>query len=273
MDIAGALLHRLEEERVDPPDDRRLVIGVEDVANPALVDLLLVTLELAAAGLALVDAVDRVLDLLARSDARLDGLAEEDTQLVEGDRVERVTDEAEDGEVVLVRDEDLVRLREADREARRQGGRDALRLGPVDVRQLGLVRERLGDRRLVHDVAIDEQIDEVDPLLTLDGVQRLEALGRNACATVQDLAEEPLLHGYLSILSMFLTAGFTLTGGATPGPWAPPGGAVGLAEGGLAPPVDGRMFWGISSGGCGSWVFGVFGRAISSSRLRSSSLR
>src|SRR5262249_42715702 len=79
VDIARALLHRLEEERVDPADDRGLVVGVEDVADAAFVGLgAFVALELAAAGLALVDAVDRVLDALARRDARLDRLAEED---------------------------------------------------------------------------------------------------------------------------------------------------------------------------------------------------
>ncbi len=33
VDVAGAVLHRLEEQRVDQPDDRRLVVGVEQVAG------------------------------------------------------------------------------------------------------------------------------------------------------------------------------------------------------------------------------------------------
>ena len=47
VDVARALLHRLEEERVDPADDRRLVVGVEDVARGLLVDARVVALELA----------------------------------------------------------------------------------------------------------------------------------------------------------------------------------------------------------------------------------
>ena len=63
VDVARALLHRLQEERVDPADDGRLVVGVEDVARRVLVvDVLVVALELLLAGLLLVDAVDRVLD-------------------------------------------------------------------------------------------------------------------------------------------------------------------------------------------------------------------
>ena len=60
VDVARALLHRLQEERVDPANDRRLVVGVEDVARGLLVDVGVVALELAAARFALVDAVDRV---------------------------------------------------------------------------------------------------------------------------------------------------------------------------------------------------------------------
>ena len=37
-------------------------------------------------------------------------------------------------------------------------------------------RERLRDRELVGDVAVHEEIDEVDPLLALDREERLEAL-------------------------------------------------------------------------------------------------
>ena len=33
VDVAGAVLDRLEEQRVDQPDDRRLVVGVEQVAR------------------------------------------------------------------------------------------------------------------------------------------------------------------------------------------------------------------------------------------------
>ena len=33
VDVAGAILHRLEEQRVHEPDDRRLVVGVEEVAR------------------------------------------------------------------------------------------------------------------------------------------------------------------------------------------------------------------------------------------------
>src|SRR5262249_25530167 len=149
------------------------------------------------------------------------------------------------------------------REPRRERGRDPIRLRLVDVRQLRLIRERLRDRRLVEDVPVDQQIDEIDPLLPLDGVQRLEPLDRNARAPLQNLSEEALLHGYFSIFSMFLTAGFTLTGGVGA---APPGeGVAGVGFSGVvappAPPVEGRTFCGISSGCCGSWTFGVFGRA------------
>ncbi len=77
-------------------NDRGLVVGVENVdAGVLVVDALVVALELAAARLALVDAVDRVVDPLARRDARpRPASPNEHPHLVERDGVERVADRA-----------------------------------------------------------------------------------------------------------------------------------------------------------------------------------
>ena len=82
VDIARALLHRLGEERVDPADDRRLVVGVEDVDRP-LRRRPVVGLELAAACFALVDAVDRVDDRVGRRYRQRDRLPESGADVVQ----------------------------------------------------------------------------------------------------------------------------------------------------------------------------------------------
>ena len=106
MDIARSLLHRLEEQRVDPPDDRRLFVGVEDVARRLVLRArVAVALELFRAGLTLVDAVDRVLDLVPPADAGLHRLLEDDAQIVERLRVERVGAHHVDRDVVLTEDQ------------------------------------------------------------------------------------------------------------------------------------------------------------------------
>src|ERR1019366_6972807 len=84
VDVARALPHRLEEERIDPADDGGLVVRVEDVARRLLVGVRVVALEPLPAGLLLVDAVDGVLDAVATADDRLDRLVEDDPEGVQG---------------------------------------------------------------------------------------------------------------------------------------------------------------------------------------------
>ena len=141
VDVARALLHRLQEERVDPADDGRLVVGVEDVARRLLVGVRVVALELLLAGLLLVDAVDCVLDAVAPADDRLDRLAEDDAQVVERLRVERVAADHVHRVLVLAHHEDPVRLRERDGHAGRERrgdrppGRCARRTGAAPPRR------------------------------------------------------------------------------------------------------------------------------------------
>jgi hypothetical protein len=91
VDVARAVLHGLEEERVDEPDDRRLVARLEEVAR--LLELgrdqvEALFLEVAheirrAAGREIVGAVDRLDDRGGRHHDRTDGDAVEHTQVVE----------------------------------------------------------------------------------------------------------------------------------------------------------------------------------------------
>ena len=146
VDVARALLHRLEEERVDPPDDGGLLVGVEDVARGFVLAGPVVALELLLARLLLVDAVDGVLDAVASSDDSLDGLAEDDAQVVERLRVERVPADDVHRRLVLAHDENPVRLREGDGHAHGDRRRDRRRIDALDDRQLRLLGERRARR-------------------------------------------------------------------------------------------------------------------------------
>src|SRR5204862_432045 len=75
VDIGGALLDRLEHDRVDPADDRRLIGEIEDVdqlLRLAVHVVVAVAAEIDAALLARVDLVDRLEDRVAGDDHRFD---------------------------------------------------------------------------------------------------------------------------------------------------------------------------------------------------------
>ncbi len=117
VDIARSLADGLREEPVDPRDNRRVVVRVDDVDEVVLLERL-IALELRAILLLLPDAVDGVGDDVGGRDRELDGLAEERADVVDRGGVERVGDHAVDAGVVLARRQDLVLLRVGDRQPR-----------------------------------------------------------------------------------------------------------------------------------------------------------
>ena len=177
VDVARALLHRLEEERVDPADDRRLVVGVEDVARRLLVDdSRRRSRARRSPASRLVDAVDRVLDLIAAADHGLDRLAEDDAQVVE--RLRCRTDRRRR------------RARRARPRARRGSGASSRRRSGRASRarsrsRSGSMCSTNGELRLLGERARDAsprrrrsrsraRSSRSTPLLALDGVERLE---------------------------------------------------------------------------------------------------
>jgi len=128
-------------------------------------------------------------------------------------------------------------------------------------RQLGLGRERATNGRLVRHVRVQGQIDEVDLLLALNGIEPLETLGRKDAASREDLAEKALLgHVYFSTFSTLrLGALMFMFAGAAP----------------FSPSVDELVGipWGSSSGCPGSCPFTSFGFVSSSSAFCSSTPR
>ena len=97
MDVGGAVFGRLEDDRVDEPDERRVgeaVVGLE-VGGLFLLEELLVLLgrRAVAESLGLADcALDVVEDLLARGDPELDRMPRRQPQLVDGADIRRVGD-------------------------------------------------------------------------------------------------------------------------------------------------------------------------------------
>ena len=91
VDVGRPLLDRGVEQVVDPANDRRLIGHVDQVAE--LLDLF-AFFRLGESGfvLALVDAVDRVVDGLFGGGDRDDRLAQKDPEIVDGKRVEWVGD-------------------------------------------------------------------------------------------------------------------------------------------------------------------------------------
>ena len=172
VDIAGALLDRLEHQRVDPADDRRLVVGVEDVdellglANSSVSSSFFALLELGAAAQPrrrrLVDELD---DRVGGGDHRLDRRVEQHRDVVEDVDRGRIGDRDHAAVVVAAERQHPVLLGEVDRQASSiSSGGDVLGAGQLaQARHLGLHRRaprRAGPRR---SASCDQHLAERSP--------------------------------------------------------------------------------------------------------------
>ena len=98
VDVAGAVLGGLEDDRVDQADERRVrdaVVGLEVVARPRLVlevELVLDERGALPASRGALDPAQLELDVLARRDADLERVARREAQLVDRLDVGRVGD-------------------------------------------------------------------------------------------------------------------------------------------------------------------------------------
>jgi hypothetical protein len=101
VDVARALADGLGEEAVDPRDDGRVVVGVDDVDEVVLLRGVVALEGAALVFLLLPDAVDRVEAALRGGHRHLHGLAEDGADVVDRRRVEGVGDDAIDRVVVL----------------------------------------------------------------------------------------------------------------------------------------------------------------------------
>jgi hypothetical protein len=281
VDVGGALLDRLEQERVDPADDRRLVGQVEDV-DQLLGGAELVVLLALLAGLQLgagaaqpgVRLVDQLEDPARRRDHRLAGRAEDHRDVVELVELGRVGDRDLDPAVLAARQRHhLVVLGEVDRQAVDQVGRDVVGLGQVaGPRHLGLLGERDREAVLVDQLHAHHDLAEEAALLALLGEAAVDVLLAHAAARDQDLAEaarrldglQVRVHGHFPFfLVLGFAFGFTLTSTS---------GSAGAGAGAVASPA-GVGSLGSSSSGVTSYSTGPSGITSSSlSKVRSSSM-
>ena len=202
VDVARALLHRAEHERVHEPDDRRLVVGVEEVGR--LLELVGDRLEVAGLEVlhqllvlvrgAVVDRVDRV-EHHASADATSGAIGA--PRSIETESCAAVSS----GSATATRTASPARperqhprlLREVDRDLRRELVRDAVRLDPVEERQVELERERAEHVLLRDDLEPHQDLAEPRPrlLAALERERLLEPLRRELRRLAEDLAERP----------------------------------------------------------------------------------
>jgi hypothetical protein len=200
VDIRGALLGRLEHQRVDPADDRRLVVGVEHVDELLGLELLflglaaglLLLLELVRTAQPRVRLVDVIGDLRARRDDRLDRLGED-----HGDRVDhvdrgRIRDRHEHAPRRLAPErEDQTLAREVDRQLLDQLDRNLLGARQVaQVRHLGLRGERERELILVDQLHAHEHLADQAAFFSLLRERALDRFGHDAASRDEDLAEQ-----------------------------------------------------------------------------------
>src|SRR5713226_2510386 len=202
VDVAGALLGGAEEQRVDQPDDGRLVAGVEQVLR--LLQLVrdhvqVAGLEIAdqllrLVGGAVVDGVDAVEDGLRRHQHRRDAGPEEQPNAVQRARVERVGDGHQRVRVAVGLDAQryqLGLLGEVDGHELDQLGRDLLRRETHLVRQLELRGERLEHLLLAARLEGDQDLAEPAAALGLQRERLGDLLLRHRALRDEDLADGP----------------------------------------------------------------------------------
>ncbi len=181
VDVAGPLLDRVEHQRVDPADDRRLVGDLQDVDQllaPPFVLLVPLLAEIAAlVVLAAVDVVDDLEDALRRHQHRLHLGPELHAQIVERAHVERIGHRHHHHLALALDRQQAVLLGEADRDPRRQIGVDVvdLQLGAVGDPQL--LPQRLQHLLLGDGARLDEDLAETSPFCLLRDERLLDHRG------------------------------------------------------------------------------------------------
>ncbi len=207
VDVARALLHRLLQERVHQPDDRRAlvarveqVLGLGDQLRGDVREIRGVELvgHVLGGRRLVVDVVDAVQDRAARDQHRLAARAREDHAQV----VERIGEQGVGDRdlhaipVALDRQHEVV-LRERDRELRGELGVDLLgrqRLARRDAVHAG---ERADQLALGHELELEQDVGEPAARLLLLLQRLLQAFLGEGGVLEQDAAQlERGVHGY-----------------------------------------------------------------------------
>jgi hypothetical protein len=212
VDIAGALLDRVEQQRVDPADDRRLVGDLEDVDQLLagaghLVLVLTLGAEIAALVLlAAVDLVDDLEDLLRRHQHRLDLRAQLRAQIVQRADLQRIGDRDRDDVVLLADRQQAVLLGESDRHVRDQLQVDLVRLQLGAIADAQLLAQRLLDLLLGHRAHPHQDFAEPAALDGLHLQPLLEKLGGQTRARGRFRLQQNLSNQFRAqVLSLLLT--------------------------------------------------------------------
>jgi len=156
VDVRRAVLDGLEEQRVDQPDDRRLVVGVEQIVR--LLELVRDRVELAGldvahhrlggAARAVVGEVDRLEDRRGGDHDRVHAASVERAQIIHHLRRARIGDRDAQGVAVLVERQAGEALGVLDRQARDQRRIDLAQIDVVEERQPEAVRQAGGGGRV-----------------------------------------------------------------------------------------------------------------------------